>query len=221
MSERPIKVLVVDDHQLMIDGLKALLEDEDTIEFAGGANSLQQSIDFVRNYPVDVVLMDVNMPGGSGIEATQKIKQISPSTKVLALTMHNDISVITRMIEAGASGYILKLTRMNEVMEAIRLVHKDERYMDPDALKIIMDNLSSSHLAPLQTEEPKPILSSREAEVLKLVACELSTPQIAEKLFISERTVEAHRRNIMIKTKTKTTVGLVKYAMEKGILKSE
>lgn len=218
MPSLPIKVLIVDDHQLMIEGLKSLLEDEEDILFKAGANSMQEALDYLKNKPVDVILMDINMPGGSGIDATLKIRELHPDVKVLALTMHNDISVITKMIEAGAAGYILKRTKMNEVVEAIRIVNENGKYLGRDTQQIIMDNLTSPTDTPEPLVEKKPILSAREMEVLNLIAREFSNSQIAEKLFISERTVEAHRRNIFIKTKTKTIVGLMKHAIEKGLL---
>lgn len=221
MSHNQIKVLIVDDHQLMIEGLKSLLEDEDDIIFAGGANSAQEALAFLAEKTADVVLMDINMPGESGIEATIKIKELYPEIRIIALTMHNDISVITRMIEGGASGYILKRTKMNEVIEAIRIVNNNEKYLGRDTQKIIMDNLSSPPDSLEPKEEKKAALSARETEVLNLIAQELSNEQIAEKLFISERTVEAHRRNIFIKTKTKSIVGLMKYAIEKGLVNSD
>jgi DNA-binding NarL/FixJ family response regulator len=219
MINNPIKVLIVDDHQLMIEGLKSLMEDEKDIVFAGGANNMQQAIDLITGQAIDVILMDVNLPGGSGIEATLRIKELKPEIKVIALTMHNDISVITKMIEAGAYGYILKQTKMNEVIEAIRSVHRNERYLGKDTQKIIMDNLSSPPDSLDSKGEKKIMLSARELEVLNLVAQELNNEQIADKLFISERTVEAHRRNIFIKTKTKTIIGLMKYALEKGLIR--
>ena len=182
---------------------------------------MDEAMYFAAIYPVDVILMDINMPGGSGIDATIKLRELYPSIKVLALTMHNDISIITRMIEAGASGYILKRTNMNEVIEAIRVVYAGERYLGRDTQQIIMDNLSSPPGTFDPGQERKSILSSRESEVLNLIAQEYSNSQIAEKLFISERTVEAHRRNIFIKTKTKTIVGLMKLAIEKGLLSDD
>lgn len=218
MKKEPIKVMVVDDHQLMIQGLKSLLEDEEDIAFVSGANSMAETLLFLENNPIDVILMDINMPDGSGIEATEKIKEKYPDIKIVALTMHDDISIITRMIKAGASGYILKKTNMNEVIEAIRIVFNNGKYLSINTQHIIMDNLSSPVELSGQKEDNKPSLSSREIEVLNLVAKEYTNEQIAEKLFISERTVEAHRRNIFIKTKTKTLVGLIKYAINKGLI---
>ena len=218
MSNEPISVLVVDDHQLMIEGLKSLLEYEKDILFSAGANSMQEAMDYLEKHAVDVVLMDINMAGGSGIEATKRVKELYPKIKTLALTMHDDISVITRMIEAGAAGYILKRTKMDEVVDAIRIVHAKGRYLGMDAQRIIMDNMG---IAPSQTEpaeEKKPLLTTREQEVLTLIAREYSNEEIANKLFISQRTVEAHRRNIFFKTKTKSIVGLIKFAILNGLI---
>lgn len=218
MSKKPIKVLIVDDHQLMIEGLKSLLEYEEDIAFVAGANSMDETLKFLENNSIDIILMDINMPGKSGIEATELIKKLYPSIKIIALTMHDDISIITRMVKAGASGYILKRTNMNEVIEALRIVHTNGKYLSINTQNIIMDNLGTPSDLDDSKEENKPSLSSREIEVLNLVGKEFNNEQIAEKLFISERTVEAHRRNIFIKTKTKTLVGLMKYAINKGLI---
>lgn len=215
----PIRVLIVDDHQLMVEGLKSLLEDEEDIAFVAGANSMAEALSFLKSNTIDVILMDINMPDGSGIEATEKIKKLYPAVKVIALTMHDDISIITKMVKAGASGYILKRTNMNEVIDALRTVHSNGRYLSSNTQQIIMDNIGTSSSISDDKEESKPSLSSREIEVLTLIAKEYNNEQIAEKLFISERTVEAHRRNIFIKTKTKSIVGLIKYAISKGLIK--
>jgi DNA-binding NarL/FixJ family response regulator len=221
MSANHIKVFVVDDHQLMIEGLKSLLECEEDIVFAGGANSMAETLEFLRTNKVDVILMDINMPDGSGIETTMQVRNLYPQVKVIALTMHDDISIITRMIKAGASGYVLKRTKMNEVIDAIRVVSNNGRYLSTYAQNIVMDNLVMPSVKPEAMVEAKPILSLREMEVLKLVAKEYSNEQIGEMLFISERTVEAHRRNIFIKTKTKTIIGLIKYAINNGLIDAD
>lgn len=213
-----INVLIVDDHQLMIEGLKALLEDEEKIGFVSGANSLDQTLKFLESNSIDVILMDVNMPNVSGIEATIKIKELYPDIKVIALTMHDDISIITKMIKAGASGYVLKRTNMDEVIEALKIVHSNGKYLSMSTQNIIMDNLMSPEDLLDAKSDKKPVLSSRELEVLSLIAKEFSNEQIGEKLFISERTVEAHRRNIFIKTKTKSIVGLIKYAIVEELI---
>lgn len=218
MSEKPIQVFIVDDHHLMIEGLKSLLEDEKDIEFVAGAPSLKATLQLLEKTHVDVILMDINIPETNGIEATSQIKELYPYVKIVALTMHDDISIITRMLEAGALGYVLKRTQMNEVVEAIRVVHKKGRYLSLNTQHVIMDNLSCASDLSGSKENNKSILSSREAEVLNLIAQEYSNEQIAEKLFISERTVEAHRRNIFIKTQTKSIVGLIKYAIQKKLV---
>jgi len=219
MITKKIRVLIVDDHQLMIEGLKSLLEDEKEVASVDGANSLEQTLDFLKNNPVDVIFMDVNMPNTSGIEATKKIKELYPNVKIIALTMHDDISIITKMIRAGASGYVLKRTNMGEVIEALKIVYQNGKYLSINTQNIIMDNLMSPEEIMEQKEEnKKPVLSSRELEVLKLIAKEYSNEQIGEKLFISERTVEAHRRNIFMKTQTKSLVGLMKYAIKENLI---
>src|SRR5690606_3774907 len=203
----------------MIEGLKSLLEDEEDVASVTGANSLEQTLDFLKNNPVDVIFMDVNMPNVSGIEATKKVKEHYPNVKIIALTMHDDISIITKMIRAGASGYVLKRTNMDEVIEALKIVYQNGKYLSINTQNIIMDNLMSPEDIMEQKEEnKKPVLSSRELEVLKLIAKEYSNEQIGEKLFISERTVEAHRRNIFMKTKTKSLVGLMKYAIKENLI---
>ncbi len=219
MNQLPIKVLIIDDHQLIIDGLKSLLQDEKDIVFVGGVNSMAQAIEFINEHKVDVALADINMPGGSGIETTRKLKEIDPDIKVLALTMHEDVNMITQMAEAGASGYILKRTNMNEVLEAIRIVSENGSYLGRDVQSILLENLRVKQPQQAQVNKDAPArLSTREREILELIAAEYSTIDIANKLFISERTVETHRRNILTKTKTKTVVGLVRYAIANGII---
>lgn len=218
MTVDNIRVLIVDDHQLMIEGLKVLLEDEESISKVYGANSSDMAFELLEKYEIDVVLMDVNMPKVTGIEATALMKEKFPNIKVVALTMHDDISIITKMIKAGASGYLLKRTQMNEVLEAIKTVYHNKKYLSNNTQKIIMDNLMSADDLLKDEKDEKPILSARELEVLKLIAQEFTNEEIGEKLFISERTVEAHRRNIFIKTKTKSIVGLMKYAIINGLI---
>lgn len=202
----------------MIEGLKVLLEDEESISKVYGANSSDMAFELLEKYEIDVVLMDVNMPKVTGIEATELMKEKFPNIKVVALTMHDDISIITKMIKAGASGYLLKRTQMNEVLEAIKTVYHNKKYLSNNTQKIIMDNLMSADDFLKDEKDEKPILSARELEVLKLIAQEFTNEEIGEKLFISERTVEAHRRNIFIKTKTKSIVGLMKYAIINGLI---
>lgn len=219
MLTKAINVLIIDDHQLIIDGLKSLLQDEKDIIFAGGANSMEEALAFVKENHVDVALADINMPGGSGIETTRRLKELDPDIKILALTMHEDAGMVHQMAEAGASGYILKRTNMNEVLEAIRTVSENGSYLGRDVQSILMENFRVKQPETYGSNSNAPArLSTRETEILNLIARELSNEQIANKLFISERTVETHRRNIFTKTKTKTIVGLIRYAISNGII---
>jgi DNA-binding NarL/FixJ family response regulator len=165
-----------------------------------------------------VALVDISMPENSGVEVTRKLKEISPETKVLALTMHEDIQNITGMIEAGASGYIFKRTSMDEVLEAIRTVARNEKYLSRNVQAVLVDSMKHKSEVTQNSTEKVVNLSVREREILSLIAREFNNEAIANKLFISERTVEAHRRNIFTKTKTKTIVGLMKFAMKHHLI---
>jgi DNA-binding NarL/FixJ family response regulator len=218
MQKKHIKVLIVDDHQLMIEGLKSLLECEEYIDLVEGSSTMEETLSFLEKNQIDVVLMDVNMPKDSGIDITLKIKKIFPEIKIIALTMHEDISIITKMMKAGASGYVLKKTNMSELVNALKTVVGDGKYLSTNVQNTILDNLINPDELMDYKDKNKPILSVRELEVLNLITKEMSNEQIGDKLFISERTVEAHRRNIFIKTKTKSIVGLIKYAINEGLI---
>jgi len=210
--------MIIDDHRLIIDGMKALLSNMEGVELITGATAGYEALRLLDTTNVDVVLADINMPGMNGIEVTRRIKSDHPGVAVLALTMHDDPSLINRMIEAGASGYILKSTGIDELMEAIETVAAGGKFLSRDVQKIIMQRIYNANDA-ITGIQPNVIrLTSRESEILQLIAREFSNGQIAEKLFISERTVETHRKNIFIKTGTKTVVGLIKYAIENDLL---
>lgn len=211
--------MIIDDHRLIIDGMKAILSNIEGVELTTGASSGYEALRMLDTIEVDVVLADINMPGMNGIEVTRRIKADHPGVAVLALTMHDDSSLINRMIEAGASGYILKSTGIDELMEAIETVAAGGKFLSRDVQKIIMQRIYNANDA-ITGIQPNVIrLTSRESEILQLIAKEYSNSQIAEKLFISERTVETHRKNIFIKTGTKTVVGLIKYAIENDLLR--
>ncbi len=213
-----IRVLVIDDHQLMIDGIKSILEGEQDVVFAGGVANMEEALAFLEEFPVDVVLADINLPGKSGIEVTREIKNLHPSIQVLALTMHEELEMVKKMVEAGATGFLLKRANMNEVLDAIRTVARKEKYLGRDIQGMMMDNLYKSETEMQAGKQEKVKLTPREKEILSLVAKEFTNEQIANKLFISERTVETHRRNIFSKTKTKSIVGLIKYAIHHGLI---
>ena len=216
-----VKVMIVDDHQLIIDGLYALLSEEAGISIASGVNSGAEALEVLRTQAIDVVLADINMPGMSGIELTAKIRQAYPNTHVLALTMHDENSLINKMIEAGAAGYVLKSTHISDLCDAIMAVAAGGKYLSPDVQSIIMRNICHPKSAVLDMQPRAAKLSRRETEILNLIAQEFTNEAIAEKLFIGKRTVETHRRNIFAKTKTKTIVGLIRYALENNLITKE
>ncbi|MCF8301746.1 MAG: response regulator transcription factor [Bacteroidales bacterium] len=223
MSEHnlPINLLIVDDHQLIIDGLRSLFAEDERVEIVGGVTSGNEALKFLTEHAVDVVLADINMPKMSGIELTYQIRNAYPNIYVLALTMHDDSTLISKMIEAGASGYVLKSTNMNELVDAISAVARKEKYLSRDVQTIIMGNIYNSQDA-ITTIEPNVVkLTPRETEILNLIAREYTNEQIADMLFISERTVETHRKNIFTKTSTRSIVGLMKYAMNHNLINME
>jgi DNA-binding NarL/FixJ family response regulator len=218
MKTEKINVIIIDDHQLIIDGLSCVFEEEADINFCGGANSWEQARDLLTRQEVDVVLMDVSMPGMSGIQMTRLIKSQFPNVQVLVLTMHEDFKVIQQMITAGASGYILKRTHMNEVFEAIRTTHKKGKYLGGEVQGILMEGIVIPDIINEAEVNKKAALSAREKEVLSLMANEMTNEQISKELFISERTVETHRRNIYIKTDSRSIIGVIQYALRHNLL---
>ncbi len=213
-----IRLIIVDDHPLSREGIKALLADVDFSAEVRVAGSGREALERFQTDTFDIALVDINMPEMSGIELTREIKRMYPDTRVLALTMYDDHMFISQMIEAGASGYILKNINLEELLEAIQTVVKGGSYYSADILKVISEHVLPVP-DPIVAVKPKTIhLSFREQEILNLIAKEFTNQQIARKLFISERTVETHRKNLFIKTKQKTLVGLIKYAIEYKLL---
>lgn len=215
---KKIKLLLVDDHRLILDGLLSLLSDEEFIDSVTGATSASEALQILDREIIDVIILDINMPFMNGLELTAVIKEKYPETRVLALSMHNDSTMILKMIEAGAMGYVLKSTDISELTDAIYSVASGKRFLSQDVQEIIMKGIyhPNSHINELQPNVSK--LTVRETEVLNLIAREYSNDEIADKLFISARTVETHRKNIFIKTKQKTIVGLIKYAIENQLV---
>ncbi|MBS1779025.1 MAG: response regulator transcription factor [Bacteroidetes bacterium] len=213
---KKIKLVVADDHHILLDGLKALLQKQKDIEVAGLYDNGNSLFDELAKTLPDVALVDINMPGMSGDVLTRKIKEFFPSVYVITLSMHDDATHIMEMIEAGVSGYLLKNVNDKELLEAIRTVADGKMYFSSEVSEKITTMVINQQRKLSQPEEPK--LTDRELEILKLIAKEYSNAQIAETLFISERTVETHRKNMLRKTNNKTIVGLMKYAMERQLI---
>jgi DNA-binding NarL/FixJ family response regulator len=215
-----IKVLIVDDHKIIRVGLRGLLEREEDIDVTGEAENADEVMNILAQHPADVVLMDIDLGETDGITITHKIKELYPSIQVLGLTMHEETNYIIKMLEAGASGYLLKNAGREELLAAIHTVLKGDSYFSQKVSATLLQAITNHKEA--VSEQKKSIgqtpLSDREIEVLRLIAQEFSNGEIADKLFISIRTVDTHRRNLLEKLQVKNTVGLVKYAIDKGII---
>jgi two-component system, NarL family, nitrate/nitrite response regulator NarL len=208
----PLKIFIVDDHQIVIDGLDVLIGFEADFEIVGTSNDPNKVIDILHNLDVDVLLTDTNMPQLSGIELCKLVRQNYPNIKILALSMNTEGETIREMVAAGASGYVLKTTSKQDLITALKTVGEGKKYFAQEALQNLLDATTKSQ----NSEEEE--LTPRELEIIKLIYEDLSNKMIADKLFISERTVETHRRNIYRKTNTQTVVGLLKIARERKIV---
>lgn len=210
-----IKIAILDDHQMLIDGLTALVRNEKHIEIITTSVSPQKMLDAIAKDQPDIILSDINMPEMSGIEFTRKVCSEYSKTKVIALSMFGEKSTISEMLDAGASGYILKNTGKEELLKAIEKVAGGGMFFSDEVAAEMMKNLSERAK---KQENEKINFTDREKEIILLITQEFSNAQIAEKLFISERTVETHRKNIFRKANTKTVVGLVKFAIEHKLI---
>ena len=210
-----IKVIITDDHLLVIDGILAMLSDQPDIQAIGHAENGKALLDMLTTQQPDVILMDINMPGFNGIETTRQVKATYPNIQVLILTMHNDKESIANVLEAGAAGYILKNTGKKEMISAIKKVAAGGRYFSEAVTNMVMDSLTQPTLP--ETAEPTVFLTPREKDILTLIAKELTATQIAEQLFITVNTVETHRKNLRQKLKVRSTGGLIKWAISNGL----
>jgi len=215
-----IPVLLVEDHTIVRKGLRALLEAESDIQVVGEAEDGRQALELVQQLSPDVVLMDIGMPGLNGFEATRQIKHQFPRTKVVVLTMHTHHEYVYQVLQAGASGYVIKQAATEEVIAAIRAVHRGESFLSPSiSTQVIEEYLRKA--SDTEMADPYERLTTREREVLQLVAEGHSTQDIAERLVISTKTVETHRAHLMEKLDIRTIAGLTQYAIRKGVIKLE
>lgn len=210
-----IKLFIVDDHQMLIDGIKALLKDEPTYSIIGESYSAVVALSQINKNQPDIVLTDISMPEMNGVEFTRELKKSHPDIKVLALSMFGEKSTISEMLEAGASGYILKNTGKEELMNALQKIAAGGMFFSDEVSAEMMKAFSERQK---KQEEIKVYFTEREKEIIQLIAKEYSNARIGETLFISERTVETHRKNIFRKANTKSVVGLIKYAFEHKLI---
>ncbi|GEO03171.1 DNA-binding response regulator [Adhaeribacter aerolatus] len=215
-----IKVILVDDHTIIRDGIKALLRDNDGVRVVGEASNGKELVNLLPTLEADVILMDINMPEMDGFEATNYLREKFPDVKVLVLSMLDHESYISKVFEAGATGYLLKNTGREEMVCAIKIVANGGRYLCSEIGLNLLNKLKTTGFKPAENMEEKQTrdLSQREIEILKLIADGLTNAEIADKIFTSKRTVETHRQNIIEKTKAKNTAALIKYAIGKGII---
>jgi two-component system response regulator NreC len=218
MEEKDMtSLMLVDDHAVVRTGLRMMLEGEEDLQIVGEAESASDALNLINRLRPEVVLMDIGLPDISGIEATRSIKKIAPETAVVALTIHEDEEYFFKMLEAGASGYVPKRAAPEELITAIRVAARGEVYLYPSLAKLLVqDYLSGPH--PTRIGAQVDGLTSREEEVLMLLADGASNSEIADQLSISPKTVARHRENIMAKLNLHSRSELVKYAIRKGII---
>ncbi|MDY8136081.1 response regulator transcription factor [Aquimarina sp. 2201CG5-10] len=205
-----IKIIIADDHRIVLEGLSSLVELANDIKIVGLANNGQEIIDLLNSQEVDIVVSDIEMPIMDGVEVTRSIRNQFPKVKILILTMYSSIGFIRKILEIGAHGYILKNKGKEELIDAIKTIYDGGEYFGREIEKTLRESLKKENVFDIVK------LTKREIDVLKLIAKGDTTPIISEKLFIAHSTVETHRRNLIEKTGVKNSKGLVKYAFENG-----
>nr|WP_294894006.1 response regulator transcription factor [uncultured Pedobacter sp.] len=209
-NREKINLFMVDDHQMVLDGLMSLLQHYPQINICGCSNNPMDVLEQIKLLKIDILVTDIQMPGLSGVELTKLVKASFPHIKVVCISMLGNKFVISEMIKAGISGFILKSTGKEELINAITQVYEGNNYFSQDITKEMMNTFGD------HSEASR--LTNREREIIKLIEKEFSNKQIADQLFISERTVETHRKNIFRKTGTQNIVGLIKYAYRQQLI---
>ncbi len=213
-----IRILIADDHKIVCDGLKALLKAQPEMEIVGQASNGREAVKLARQQKPDMVIMDVAMPDLNGLEAVRQILTANPHIKVIALSMHSDRRYVTGMLSAGASGYILKHCAFEELVQAIHIVLSHQVYLSPAIAGIVVQELAQSKTSPLRQPMPSSqSLTSREREVLQLISEGHSAREIAQRLHLSVKTIETHRRQMMEKLGIHSIADLTKFAIREGL----
>ena len=220
MNPKPITVLLAEDHQIVREGFRALLRHESDIQVVGEAETGRQAVQLTRKLRPAVVVMDIAMPLLNGLEATRQIRKEMPATRVLVLSAHSDDAYVEQVMALGAAGFLLKQTSSHVLAKAIREVQKGNTFFTPD----ISRRLQNGHATPLERTRPSRkkgnLLSSREREVLQLIAEGLPNKQVAAELGVSFKTVDKHRQHLMTKLNIHDIAGLTRYAIAEGIIES-
>jgi DNA-binding NarL/FixJ family response regulator len=215
-----INILIADDHTMFVDGMESILKVESDFVVVGKCYDGPAVLDFVKDNNVDIVLLDVNLPAMNGIEVCKALAQSKPNVRVLAISMFNEESFVSEILNHGAKGYILKNTGRDELLVAIRTVAKGDSYFSNEVTETIMKSLMNQRKASAKSSAFIPKLSRREKEVLKLIAQEFTTQEIGDSLFISLKTVESHRSSLLSKLNARNSVGLVRIAIENNLLET-
>ncbi len=212
-----IRVLVVDDHVIVRDGVRMILESQPDMEVVGEASDGREALEKARSLAPDVVVMDIAMPGMNGLEATATIKQELPQVQVLGLTMHEEYEYFFELLQAGASGYVLKGGSSSDLLAAIRAVHGGGVFLHPVVARALVSDFVK-RMEPGEDKARYDGLSDRERQVLTLIAEGKTAQQIADELFLSVNTVQTHRTHIMEKLKLQNRAELIRYAVRKGLI---
>jgi DNA-binding NarL/FixJ family response regulator len=208
------KVLIADDHQMFVDGLKSLLEEEKDLCVVGEAKNGLEVLDICDREPIDIVIMDINMPLMDGIQTSRELSKRHPAIKILGLSMYNDRDYISDILKAGALGYVLKNTGKENLLKAISTLQSGSNYLSEEVSKTLL----SSFIKNVQYDQAMEKLSDREKEVLECIASGLTTHEIGDKLFISKNTVETHRKNLLYKLKARNTAELINNAYKQRLI---
>jgi two-component system response regulator NreC len=211
-----LRIILAEDHETVRQGLKLIVNSQTDMEVIGEANNGSAAIKLARELAPDIVVMDISMPELNGLKATKKLKQVCPQVKVLTLTRHTDDAYLQQLIQAGASGYVLKQSAPTELIRAIHAVSEGKSYLDPALTNKVMGGYASR--AASRRGEKKNELTDREAEVLRLIAWGYSNKEIAARMDISVKTVEAHKANAMQKMDMRSRIDIVRYAILQGWL---
>ncbi|MGY3793616.1 response regulator [Aquimarina sp. 433] len=208
------KIAITDDHQIVLQGIQTMLEGVNEVTIVGLYNNGAQTLESIGTDQPDILLLDINLPDINGIQLCKKLKQLHTKLKIIAISNYDEVSFIKRMLSNGADGYLLKNTGKLELLSAFKVVLENGKYIQRDIEKKLLNESLG-----MQTNKGFLVkLTRREKEVLEAIAEELTTQEISEKLFVSVKTIETHRMNIMSKLGAKNSVGIIKKAIEKGLL---
>ncbi|MDB4655968.1 response regulator transcription factor [Flavobacteriales bacterium] len=208
---KDIRILLVDDHQIVLDGVKALLDDLDGFDCVATANDGQKALGLLKVFDIDVILMDIDMPVMNGMEATKAVKRDFPNVKVISLTQHSERGMVKQLLACGSDGYLLKNIDQDELAMAIRKVNGGQNYFSSEVTMSLAGKAVEKSSTGADVE-----ITEREIEILTLIAEGFSSKQIGEKLFISSRTVDTHRTNLMNKLDIHNIAGLIRFALKNG-----